>query len=135
MKLLTLEKMIALLEATPQQVEESARYFGKRLGDGEWIKQGLMAGHYKAETVTVDGKESYMAVFHISDQGFLVINAFARMGGGDSGLQLIPSLKALARKYGCTQIEGMTMRPGMAKTLIAGGFKPVGIAVSLEVND
>ncbi len=125
--------MIELCEATPQQVEQSAEYFGRKLGDGEWIKAGLMSGFYKAESINVDGKESYLVVFHISDQGFLVINAFARIGGGDSGLQMIPSLKALAKKHGCTQIEGMTMRRGLAKKLVAGGFKPVGIALSLEL--
>jgi hypothetical protein len=135
MKPLTIQQLVAICDASPDQVARAAQLMGATFPgeDMGWIDDGLQAGHYHASTVTVDGAEKYLLVYHVTDQAGLNVNAAAQLAPGGNFAALVAGMKLLARSLACKSVEGITMRAGVLKKLLEHGFQPGGVMVRLTL--
>jgi len=128
-------QMIELCEASQIEIDCAAQLLGKTFStDAAWVSDGIKLGHYKAETVTVGGTARFLLIFHVNQQRVLFINAAAQLTRDFSDFgALSDGMIALAKKYACRAVEGMTLRAGVLKKLLENGFTPIGVTVQCPV--
>lgn len=134
---LTEKQLIEFCAAQPNQIEDGEFLLTRKLGDHSWIKEGLRLGHFQSMVTKIDGVPRYLVIWHLNDQKFMMINAAALVGPANptenfSGL--LPAMLDFARGTpGCQGVDCVTLRPGLAKLLLAQGWKPEGIYFSISV--
>ena len=135
MKRISEKQLIELCDATPSQIANAAQLLGKTFAtDVTWLQAGLNEGHYRAETVKVAGVDRFLIIFHVNQQRVLFINAAAQLTRDFSDFgALSDGMIALAKKYACRAVEGMTLRAGVLKKLLEHGFTPIGVTVQCPV--
>ena len=132
MKKLSTSQLIEICTATPEQEAAAIQLMGKTFDcDAAWLSR---KDFYKAEVVTVDAVPRFTIFFHVNDQRVLFVNAAAQLSRGFSDFSaLVSGMIAIAKKHGCSAVEGVTIRAGVLKKLLAAGFEPIGVNVSLKL--
>ncbi len=113
----------------------AAQVIGRTFGVHEaWLHEGLGHGFYKSACIRVESVARYLVIFHITDQKALFINAAAQLTAGYKNFAaLVEGMKQIAADNACNAIEGITIRAGVLKALLAEGFEPMGVSVKLAL--
>ena len=133
MKAMTPEKILIIGAREPEISDAEAIFISTYAQEKNWIMDGIKKGWYQAHTLCVESTPKYVIVWHKNDQSVMHVNAIAQINGGGKFETLVAGMKAIAKKFDCRAIEGLTVRQGLIKKLMQNGFRPVGVTVLCEL--
>ncbi len=126
--------MIELVAANEQQVHDAALLLGRRLGNGNWIRDGVKSGIYTAQILKCDGVEKFFILWSVNNQRTLIVNAAVALGKGiDEFKLLVQAALHIAKTNACVAMECVTARAGLAEKLIENGFNATGVCLTRPV--
>jgi hypothetical protein len=144
-KEITVDDMVRILESTEAEVRQAEAIEAPWLQNLAglvykvgWIEQQVLAGHYQAATIEIQGKPAYVVFYSISDQRWLVVHCFTALGDHPlkNLLEAIDAVDAIARSLKCSALQVDTKVAAMFDILTHRGYKPLGVILlkSLDEN-
>jgi hypothetical protein len=134
-KALTTTQLVEICDASPAQVETAAQLLGKTFAqDVQWLGAGVKDGTYKSSVVRIGSVDRFLLVYHINDQNVFFVNGAAQLTpkGGDFDA-LLEAVVTLAKKHACRAVETITIRAGLLKKMLAAGYSPIGVSLTLPL--
>lgn len=122
----------------PDELARTEHALNPAMCDGEpgWLVEGHKRGFYKITTTQLGGWPAYRYVWHVTDQGFLHINAslfVGQPGQNDDWLWMIGA-EMIARSQKCKGISFESQRKGHLVQAQRAGFKTAGVRMTKTLD-